>query len=341
MKKIKNQEAEAELNSIEEAEAVPTIEENAVYAAENDLAQSEALNEVAAEPVPVVEPAAPAEPEPVAPDLLVEDPDPVVEEAVAAEEEETPIEEEAAPAPIPQKKAAKPAKKAPVSPKPVAPAPKTYSRQEKKLRKKYKLDKDALLSANSAVPGFILAQGEQVIRSYHCLASAKGPGTVCLTNRRLLVNADERSEVSIEQLTGIKFSRYTKFFFGKFFFALLFTAIAALSVLLPIIEWKFNIPNITGETKLWAEILCYVGAGISFFIALPLWFKIVRKTFYFYIFAHQDAPFIACKNSGFSKREAKGKVAASMVASAGKESEKAARELGALIIEVKEGRFDE
>jgi len=216
----------------------------------------------------------------------------------------------------------------------------TYTWQEKRLRRKYKMDKDELLSSNDVISGFILARGEQVVRTYHCLAAAKGPGTICLTNKRLLVNADERSEVSVEQVSGIKFSRYALFSVGKFIFALLLTAIAVFCVLLPTLEWNFSIPNITGDDrKMWAEILCYVGAGLSFLISLPLWFTLVRKTFYFYIFAHQDAPFIACKNAGYSKREKKGKVAAFMVASAGKESEKAARELGALIIEIKEGRF--
>lgn len=219
---------------------------------------------------------------------------------------------------------------------------KKYFKEKKRLRRKYKMDKDALLSSNDVIPGFIVAKGEKVVRAYNCLAAQKGDGTVCLTNRRLLINADERSEISVNQVTGIKFSKYAKFSFFKFLFAILFFAIAAASVLITMFDFGIEIPNITGaEPAKWAVILCYVGAGISFIIGLPLLLTCVKKTFYFYIFAQQDAPFVECKSASVLKREKKGKAAKCLVAREGKESEKAARELGALLIEIKEGRFED
>ena len=257
--------------------------------------------------------------------------------APLAAEEPEPV---AAPAPQP---AAIPVA-APIIPKTpaedVSPMKKEYTRAEKNLRRKYKLDKDELLSSNDLIKGFVLARGEKVVRTYHCIASDKGEGTLCLTNRRLLVNADERSEIGVEQVSGIKFCSHVKFSFFKFVFALIFLAAAALSTLITFIDFGIEIPRITGDPVKWAVILCYVGTGIGALIALPLLFTMVKKTFYFYIYARQEAPYVECKNSSYIKREKKGKVANCMVATAGKESEKAARELGALLIEIKEGRFD-
>lgn len=317
-------------------EAPETLAEESVEAAEEMRTEEVSEDAAIAEPL--------AEDEPLAEGALKEEA--FIEETTAdAAEEILPADaEESADAPVvlpvseseeaPAEKAAEPEKKQETP---------EYTWQELKLRRKYKMDHDPLFHANDVIPGFIIARGEKVIRTYNCLASDAGDGTVCLTNRRLLVNAGERSEVAVEQISGIKFSRRTRFYFWRFFFALLFTAIAVAAVLLPHLnKLPFAIPNITGEArKTWAVILCYVGGGIGALISLPIWLHIVKKTFYFFIYAHQDTPFVQCKSASYIKSEAKGKVASCMVAKAGKESEKAARELGALLIEIKEGRFDD
>lgn len=220
--------------------------------------------------------------------------------------------------------------------------PRKYSSYERKLRRKYKLDKDKLLSENDAVPGFIIAKGETVIRSYNCLSTGKGDGILCLTNKRLLINAGERSEIAIDKVSGIKFSKYGRFSFGKFLFWLIFFGLGAFMLMLPSFNSGMNIPGITGESwKDWFTILFYVCGGISVLISLPFFFTMVRKTFYFYVYAREEAPFLEYKSRSYARREKKGKVYKYMVSKAGKESEKAARELGALIIEAKEGRYDE
>ena len=279
-----------------------------------------------------------AEELPIAEDVAEPAETPVYKEA------ETPVAEvraaETPVAPVPVYAAVAAESSAPAHEKAETPS-RDYTKAERKLRKKYKIDNDELLSSHEVISGFVIAQGEKVIRTYHCLASDKGDGTLCLTNRRLLVNANERSEVSIEQISGIKFSKYAKFYVPRLLFALLFLAIAVLCILITAVDFGFTIPNITGEgEKMWAVILCYVGAGISAIISLPFFLNMVKKTFYFYIYARQDQPFVECKSSGYLKREKKGQASRSMVAAAGKESEKAARELGALLIEIKEGRYD-
>ena len=225
---------------------------------------------------------------------------------------------------------------------PAQPAKRKYSSYERKLRKKYKLDKDPLLSENDAVPGFVIAKGENVIRCYNCLDAGSGDGVLCLTNKRLLINAGERSEIDISKVSGIKFSKYSVFSFFKFLFGLIFLGLGVFMLLLPAFNSGMYIPMITGENwKDWFSILFYVCGGVSVVISLPLLFTMVKKNFYFYVFAKEEAPFLEYKSKSYAKRERKGKVYKYMVSKAGKESEKAARELGALIIEAKEGRYDD
>ena len=256
----------------------------------------------------------------------------VVAAAVAPAVAETPVEaaESATASAAPKKLTKKEASEA-----------KKITAYERKLRKKYKLDKDPLLSKNDAVPGFVIAKGENVIRSYCCLEAGKGDGILCLTNRRLLINAGERSEIDIDKVSGIKFCQYTIFSFAKFLFGLIFLGLGILMLLLPAFNSGMNIPGITGDSwKSWFTILFYICGGVSVVIGLPLLFTMVKKNFYFYIFAREETPFLEYKSRSYARREKNGKVYKYQVSKAGKESEKAARELGALIIEAKEGRYD-
>ena len=208
-----------------------------------------------------------------------------------------------------------------------------------KLRKKYKLNQDELLSENDVIRGFVLAKGEHLVRAYSCLN--RGDGSVCLTNKRLLINAGERSELEVDKVSGIKFTKYTHFSFVKLFFWILFFGLGVFMILLPFVKSSMNIPFITG--KHWKHWFFYVFLGCgaaSALISLPLLFTMIRRTFYFYIYAKQDTPFFEVKSRYYAKREKKGKVYKYVLSKAGKDSEKAARELGALLLEVKDGRYD-
>ena len=222
-----------------------------------------------------------------------------------------------------------------------APQTREYTKHEKKLRRKYRLDKDILLGNNDLIPGFILAKGENVVRCYHCLDSRKGDGTICLTNKRLLINADERSEVSVQDVAGIKFAKNTYFSFFKFLFALIFLGLGAFMIMLPFFHTGMNIPFITGGSwKSWFFYLFIACGAVSVLISLPLWAKMVKRSFYFSIYVRDSAPFLECKSASVVKAEKKGTQYTFVLSDAGKESEKAARELGALLIEVKEGRYN-
>ena len=187
----------------------------------------------------------------------------------------------------------------------------------------------------------MIAKGENVVRSYRCLSSKAGDGTICLTNKRLLINAGERSEIGIDQVSGIKFSNYTRFYFIRFLFALIFIGLGALLLALPSIKDSVSIPYVTGENyKSWFAYIFYPCGGISLLIGLPILFHSIKTSFYFYVYARMETPFLEYKSPVQAKRERKGKVFKYMIAKPGKESEKAARELGALIIEVKQGHYD-
>ena len=219
-----------------------------------------------------------------------------------------------------------------------------FSRTEKHLRKQYRLHKDLLLRSNRVVPGFVIAKGETVIRTYHCLDSAKGEGTICLTNKRLLLNADERAELDINRISGIKFSKYTKINFMKLVFALIFFLPGILLFLLPFLvksgmQSSF-IVELAAKWKTFYTVL-FLFLGVAFIGgSLPFILTMVHKTFYFYVYATDGVPFFECKNRSFAKREQGGMTFKCLISNAGSDSEKAARELGALIIEAKEGRYN-
>ena len=217
---------------------------------------------------------------------------------------------------------------------------KEYTRAEARLRRKYKMNNDVLLSENDVVPGFVIAKGENIVRTYNCL-SGKGGGTICLTNKRLLINAAERSEMDIKQVSGIKFSNSTNFNFLKFLFGLIFVALGGFLIAVPAIRNSVAIPYLTGEAyKSWFAYVLYPCGGVSALIGLPLLFTTIKTSFYFYVYARVETPFLECKSAALAKRERKEKAYKFMVAKPGKESDKAARELGALIIEVKDGKYD-
>lgn len=293
----------------------PTKEEQLAAEVEAEMASREDVDVLIAppdEPIVLEEPDKTAEDTVVIKDPVIAPVAPLKEEAVMADKKET----------APQQK-------------------KEYSSYERKLRRKYGMEKDILLSGNDILPGFVLAKGENVVRCYNCLASKKGEGTVCLTNKRLMINADERSEVAVGMVTGIKFARNTYFSVAKFIFGLLFLLLGAAMVALPFFRDKVTVPYVTGTYwKNWFMYLFIACGAVSVLISLPLLGTMVKKFFYFIVFVNEGAPFLECKSSSFVKSEKQGKQYNFVVTNAGKESEKAARELGALILEVKEGRYD-
>ncbi len=299
--KKKKKEKKEKKPSREEAEILAAVE--AEMASRSDGAPAESISPA---PAPVAEtPVVPAPP---------------VVGAVAAEPEEAVMAEETVNTP---------------------PATREYTSHEKRLRRQYKIDTDVLLSANDVIPGFVLAKGENVVRCYNSLDSDKGTGTICLTNKRLLINADECSEVEVGSVSGIKFSKNTYFSFFKFLFALIFLGLGAFMIALPFIKDGVNIPYVTGEAwKDWFKYLFIACGAVSVLISLPLWATMVKRYFYFNVFVKESAPFFECKSKSVIRSEKNGGQFKFLVSDAGKEIEKVARELGALIIEVKDGRYN-
>lgn len=333
---------------IAEAKAAKEAAKEAKRQAKEDKKKARVLSMIEEAQVPAQQPytapmAAPTAP--VAPMAPVPPVAPVIPVAPVAPAQQVAPIPPVAPAPTPVAPVQAQAPAAPTqnaAPVPVASAPmQKFSPYEKKLRRKYRMDKDRLLSSNEVLPGFVLAKGENVVRSYQCLK--RGAGSICLTNKRLLINAGERSELEIDKVSGIKFCKYTIFSFVKCFFWFLFFVIGAALIALPFFRTSLKIPAITtgSNWKKWFTIVFFSCGGASLLISLPFLLTMIKKPFYFFVYAQLDSPFVEAKNGFYAKRERKRKGFRYDIRSkAGKECAKAARELGALILEVKEGRYD-
>ena len=164
-----------------------------------------------------------------------------------------------------------------------------------------------------------------------------------MTNKRLLVNSDERSEVEVDRVTGIKFMKRLTLSVVKLIFAIIFFVIGAALIATPFL---LTMDSPVAEMialfwKDWMRYLFFGLGGLNVVISLPFWFTMIKKYFRFNILVKDSASFLECKSPTFFKKEKKGKMSGTFIlAKAGKESEKAARELGALLIEIKAGRYD-
>ncbi len=319
---------EEEEKKKKEKEKKPSKEEANLLAA----VEAEIAARSAAQPeTPAVQDAPAPEPEPIAEAAeTVADPEP----ATAPERNETPVTivapVSAEPEEVNEMEEARNSE----------PVEREYTPQERKLRRKYKIDSDGLLSKNDVVPGFVLAKGENVVRCYACLDSAKGDGTICLTNKRILINADEQSEVEVSNVSGVKFYKNTYFSFFKFLFALIFFGVGAFLIAYPFLKESMQVAFIENIWKDWFKYLFVAVGAVLVLISLPLWAKMVKKYFYFNIFIKESTPFFECKSKSIVKCEKKGGQFKFLVSESGKEIEKAARELGALLLEVKDGRYN-
>ncbi len=204
---------------------------------------------------------------------------------------------------------------------------------QKKLRKKYKLERDELFGNNAIVDGFVLANSEKLLRSYQCLSTANGSGIITVTNKRVLFDAGERTEVPVENIVGIKYARYSHFSFAKFLFSLI---LIGGGVFVALFLERF----IGGMSwyKGWLKYASYGVGAVMLLCSIPL-LKWVNKSFYLRFYALQNEAFVSYKGAG--KKKDLGENETSIIAAAGKECSKAAREIGALILDIKAGRYND
>ena len=81
--------------------------------------------------------------------------------------------------------------------------------------------------------GFVLADGEKIVKEYNCLKLINPPGSgfITLTNKRLLCSTNELAETEINNITGI-ISRYkAKFSFAKLILFILLGGLASASIM--------------------------------------------------------------------------------------------------------------
>jgi hypothetical protein len=183
--------------------------------------------------------------------------------------------------------------------------------------------------------GFVLADGEKVIKEYNCLKliNPSGDGYIILTNKRLLCSTNELAEIDINTVKGIRSKYKTSVSFGKLFFFFLLGAIAAASfmatfnVLIPLTTW------VTPEVFLWLKFVLWGAGGLSGLIALFLLAGVRRKEFHIEILT-------SAVNSFVSYVGLTGKAKNSVIkVHPGKESKTIVHEIGALLLEIKSGKY--
>jgi hypothetical protein len=203
----------------------------------------------------------------------------------------------------------------------------------KKLRKKYKIDKDSIFSENDYVDGFILANNETLLRRYDALKVNGGNiGRILITNKRMLFNTSEKAEIPLASVNGIRSAKYWTLNWVKFIFSLIFIGIAAFAFIYDFTTFDFF------QGKAWLiYIIMGVGAVFALF-GLIMLFTFARRRFALKVFISSSYEFITYNSK---KRKKENAIMESViVAMPGKELDKMVREVGALIIQSREGYFD-
>lgn len=180
---------------------------------------------------------------------------------------------------------------------------------------------------------FVLAEDEKVIKDYQCMKvmNSKGPGVITVTNKRLLCSAGEMAETELENINALTYKYKSGFnMFRAFMFLLLGSA--AVFCFFMAQDILLNLSELWSTKPGWFNIVLYSVGGVLGFIALIMLFTIRRKEFKIIIYIKASTPL---SYSGF-----KGKIRNdSLMVTPGKEAKNLAHELGALLLEIKAGKF--
>ncbi|MGI6701978.1 MAG: hypothetical protein ACOX3U_05925 [Christensenellales bacterium] len=182
--------------------------------------------------------------------------------------------------------------------------------------------------------GFVLADGEKIVKEYNCLKLINPPGSgfITLTNKRLLCSTNELAETEINNITGI-ISRYkAKFSFAKLILFILLGGLASASIMASM-NYLINLDSLWPTHPGWFKYVLYSVAGIAGLFALMFIFTVRRKEFRISIFTKSDTPIISYSGTT-------GRVKPTVIrVHPGKESKVIVHEIGALILEIKAGKY--
>jgi len=143
--------------------------------------------------------------------------------------------------------------------------------------------------------GFVLADGEKIIKEYNCLKLINPPGNgyIALTNKRILCSTNELAETDINSISGIRSKYKTSVSFGNLIFFILLGALSAacfmatFNVLIPLTSW------VEPTVFSWLKIVLWVVGGLSGLVALALLAMVRRKEFHIEILTKAMSSFVS------------------------------------------------
>ena len=147
-----------------------------------------------------------------------------------------------------------------------------------------------------------------------------------------MIDAGEVSEVPVDDVTSIKSKKYTKFSAAKVIFGLLFVFICA-----GVFVYNFAFGGFLELVQFDWAVYCILAGGALFgLIGLIMLFNSKKKHFGLSIYVKGEDMF-----AEFGTVSKKSKVISSIVRTApGKDFDKFRREIGALLIKIREKNFD-
>ncbi|NCA66669.1 MAG: hypothetical protein EOM87_01245 [Clostridia bacterium] len=207
------------------------------------------------------------------------------------------------------------------------------AREYAKLRKKYKINKDPIFCENDYVDGFILANNEILLKRYDALKVNGGNvGRILITNKRMLFNTSEKAEIPLDEVIGIRSAHHWTLSWVKLIFSMLLIAAAAFAFVYDFTSFSFI------ADKAWL-VYIIIGLGAVFaLIGVILLFTFARKRFALKIFIHSAYEFITYNSK--KKKKENAIMQSVIIAMPGKELDKFVREVGALILQSREGFFN-
>lgn len=213
------------------------------------------------------------------------------------------------------------------------------SKKEQKKLNKQKLkdqkaeqknnDKKDKAKWNKYYNGFVLAEGEKIIKEYNCLKliNPKGNGIITITNKRLLCSTNELAETEINNITGIKSKYKSKYSWFKISMFLLLGGITAACILAGI--GIINITSFWTTMPKWFRFIFYAVAGITGLIALMMITTVHKKEFNISFLTKHNSPFVVYSGTVGKIKEKTIRVRP------GKESRYIVHEIGAILLETK------
>ena len=207
----------------------------------------------------------------------------------------------------------------------------------KEKRDKTENEEADKLKWNTYHNGFVFADGEKIIKEYNCLklVNPSGNGVITITNKRLLCSANELAETELDNITGIVSKYKSRFSFGKLLLFLIIGVITA-AFFVAAVKWNYliDVRHILSVKWRWLKYAYYVlGSGVGIY-ALVLLFSLQGKEFNINIFIKASTPLVSYR--GVTGQSAKSYV---IRVKPGKESKHIVHEIGAVLLEVKSGKY--